>query len=227
METINEETLQGGSRRYSINDAVYPSITTVLAAHPAKQQAMDFWKQHLLKTYTEEEAEGIMEAEREYGSARGTATHTLVENYILDGREPCEYFETPQILFGVMKPALDNIYYDKNNSTHRCEEVVWSSTLGVAGRMDYVANYDGKLSVIDIKTSKKTKSKSDREFWFMQACFYALANCATNGDYVENLVIINAREDQVCKVYQATIWDYMDQLQEAIDYYKEQINEIT
>jgi len=218
---INEQYDLSGRRYYKSNAWLFPSITSILDSQPEKQEGLQRWKDYLLNTYSEDEALQIMQAESEYGRERGTAVHELVMNYLIEGREPFDMEDTPEVLFFQMQDELDKIKYDLDNPAHRCEEIVYSEKLGVAGRMDYIAEYDGVLSVIDIKTSKKLKPKREREAWFLQCCFYALANCATNGDYIENLVIINAREDNKTSVYQGNIFDYLEPLQEAINYFKE------
>ena len=220
--TINEQYDLSGRRYYKSSAWLYPSITSILDSLPEKQDGLQKWKDFLINTTgSEEKALEEMYEAQEYGKWRGTTTHNLVMNYLIEGREPYDINDTPEVLFFQMQDELDKINYDLDNPVHRCEEIVYSDKLGVAGRMDYIAEYDGVLSVIDIKTSKKLKPKKDREYWFQQVCFYALANCATNGDYIENLVIINAREDGKTSVYQSNIFDHLETLQESINYFKE------
>ena len=77
--------------------------------------------------------------------------HTLVEQYMKN--------ETPSIrdvlplgLFKLMKPYLDQI-----NNIRLVEEIMYSKNLTLAGQVDCVAEYNGKLSVIDFKTANKER----------------------------------------------------------------------
>jgi genome maintenance exonuclease 1 len=57
-----------------------------------------------------------------------------------------------KVLFNQLKPELDKI-----NNILALETPLWSKTLGLAGRTDCIAEYDGKLSIIDFKASSKEK----------------------------------------------------------------------
>ena len=45
-------------------------------------------------------------------------------------------------------------YLDKINNIHAIERTLYSEYLGLAGRVDCIAEYEGELAVIDFKTSK-------------------------------------------------------------------------
>ena len=53
----------------------------------------------------------------------------------------------PLGLFKLMKPYIDQI-----NNIRLVEEIMYSKNLTLAGQVDCVAEYNGKLSVIDFKT---------------------------------------------------------------------------
>ena len=57
-----------------------------------------------------------------------------------------------KFLFLAAKPYLDRI-----NNIHALEKSLYSDYLGLAGRVDCIAEYEGELAVIDFKTSKKIK----------------------------------------------------------------------
>ena len=58
---------------------------------------------------------------------------------------------TPLGLFRIIKPYLARI-----DNIHCIEEFI-SKEIGVAGQVDCIAEYKGKLSVIDFKDQHKTK----------------------------------------------------------------------
>ena len=130
-----------GMRFYEVDGKAYPSITTVLGSLP--KPGLDQWR----KNVGEEAAKWEMNR----AARRGKATHTLVENY-LKGETPAERGVLPLGLFRLMKPYLDNI-----DNIHLIEAIMLSKKLTVAGQTDCVAEYRGKLSVIDFKTANKEK----------------------------------------------------------------------
>jgi genome maintenance exonuclease 1 len=66
-------------------------------------------------------------------------------------------------------------YLDKINNIHAIERTLYSEYLGLAGRVDCIAEYEGELAVIDFKTSGKIKPEKWLENYFVQEMFYASA----------------------------------------------------
>ena len=66
-------------------------------------------------------------------------------------------------------------YLDKINNVHAIERTLYSEYLGLAGRVDCIAEYEGELAVIDFKTSEKIKPEKWLENYFVQEMFYASA----------------------------------------------------
>jgi genome maintenance exonuclease 1 len=66
-------------------------------------------------------------------------------------------------------------YLDKINNIHAIERTLYSEYLGLAGRVDCIAEYEGELAVIDFKTSSKIKPEKWLENYFVQEMFYASA----------------------------------------------------
>lgn len=93
---------------------------------------------------------------------------------------------------------------------------------GIAGRCDCIGYYDGVLSIIDYKTSRKAKNKNDIENYWIQTTFYALALEEQFGLKVEQLVILMAIEDGVNAVFIEPVRDvYVEKLINRIDkFYK-------
>lgn len=161
----------------------YPSITTVLGARG--KEAIYEWR----KRVGEEEANRISR----HAATRGTALHNIVEKYI--NNDECFFSENemPHVksLFNSIRPIID-----KNiNNVVLQEKPLYSDHLGVAGRVDLIAEYDGKLSVIDFKTSKRIKSRDDIKNYFAQATAYAIMFEERTEIPVPQLVIIMAVDD--------------------------------
>lgn len=140
----------------------YPSITTILSI-----LSEDFLREWRAKV-GEEEANKISH----HASTRGTQIHALVEDYI-NNKEIDITKQLPHnvAMFNSMKPNLDK-YIGK---VYAQEVPLYSDYLRAAGRVDCVAEWDGKLSIIDFKTSKKPKKKEWIENYFIQETFYAIA----------------------------------------------------
>lgn len=72
------------------------------------------------------------------------------------------------------------------------EKPLYSDFLKAAGRVDLVAEYDGVLSIIDIKTSSKVKTADDIHNYFMQETAYAIMFEERTRIPVEQLVTVMA-----------------------------------
>jgi CRISPR/Cas system-associated exonuclease Cas4 (RecB family) len=78
------------------------------------------------------------------------------------------------------------------NNIHALEDPLYSDFLEVAGTVDCIAEFQGKLSVIDFKTSSKPKDRDDIHNYFMQTAAYAVAFEERTGIPIGRLVIIMA-----------------------------------
>jgi genome maintenance exonuclease 1 len=119
-------------------------------------------------------------------------------------------------LFSILKPELDKI-----DNIISIESPLWSKTLQLAGRTDCIAEYDGKLSVIDFKASTKEKREKDIDNYFAQATAYALMFQERTGIIVDNFAILIACEDGLKQVFQGKPLHYVKHLQGLITNYRE------
>jgi len=129
-------------------------------------------------------------------TSRGTDMHTLVENYLYN-RELPSVQPISEYLFKIAKPALKRI-----NNIHTLEGSLYSKYLGVAGTVDCIAEFDGELSIIDFKTSKKPKPRDWIDHYFVQCCAYACMLHELTGISVKKFVIIMACENGEVEVYE-------------------------
>ena len=138
-----------------------PSITSILGWF--KKDSLKEWRQRV----GEEEANKISTQ----SSRRGTAVHQICEDYLnnveLDygAIEPINHF-----LFKQIKPVLDT----RLSEVYGLEVPLYSNWLRVAGRVDLVGMYDGKVSIIDFKTSSKRKKREWISNYFQQESAYAV-----------------------------------------------------
>lgn len=198
------EIQKSGKRFYSTPDGEFPSVTTVVGY--GKQNFFAEWRRK-----NPEESRRVL--------ARGTKFHSIIESYIKNEDIDMEnMFPNFKALFNLLKPALDNI-----DNIAAIETPLWSKILGLAGRTDCIAEYNGKLSIIDFKASTKEKRKQDVESYFLQATAYALMYQERTGVIVDNFVIMIACEDGLSQVFEDNPIKYVKKLKKAIDHYRSEI----
>jgi genome maintenance exonuclease 1 len=90
---------------------------------------------------------------------------------------------------------------DKINNIHAIERTLYSEYLGLAGRVDCIAEYEGELAVIDFKTSNKIKPEAWLENYFVQEMFYASAYYELTGIPVTKLITLMVTPDGEVKVF--------------------------
>ena len=169
-------------RKYLVpNGKRYNSITTILK--PYNQHIIENWK----------EAVGEEESKRVSGiaSRRGEALHLACEKYLLNELNDFKIRTMmPNIkeLFLQLKPHLDKSV----GKIYSIEQPLYSDELQVAGRVDLIAEWDGKISIIDYKTSGKFKDESDIANYFMQCTAYAIMFEERTGVPIEQIVIAMA-----------------------------------
>ena len=207
LADLKSETFPDGKRYYTLEDGTrLPSVTTVLGAQ--KKQAIMEWR----KRVGEEVANQISGI----ATRRGTAVHTLCENYLNNENVKMGMPDAYEMFLSI-KPLLNRI-----NNIHYQECALWSKQLGMAGRVDCIAEFDGVLSVIDFKTSKKVKTEAHIEDYFWQTTAYALMYEEMIGTPINDIVIIMAVEDDQPLVFKQKTQDHIHGLVKAINFYKEQ-----
>jgi genome maintenance exonuclease 1 len=112
------------------------------------------------------------------------------------------------MMFGAIQRNLTKI-----DNIHALEAPLYSHTLRLAGRTDCIAEYDGKLSIIDFKTSKKEKKLEWIENYFIQGTIYSLMYEELTGLKAKNVVIILVTYDCEPFVWVQKRRDYFPQVQ--------------
>ena len=199
-----------GFRFYNIDGKAYPSVTSVLGIK--KKAELQGWREKI--------GEDVANWEMGRAARRGKATHLLVEEY-LKGKTPSERGVLPLGLFKLLRPYVDQI-----DNIHLLETIMYSPKLTIAGQVDCVAEYNGKLSVIDFKTANKERQESWIDNYFLQTTAYAQMYEETFGKNIDQIVILLASEDGSVQNFVKEKKDYMSPLMKSIDefykYYQEQ-----
>lgn len=206
-QDLDATTTEKG-RRYVIPDGQkLPSITTVLSI--LTEQSIREWRARV----GEEEANRVSAK----ASSRGTKVHAIIEDYI-NNVEDYEQKYLPNVVGNFMdvKPILD----ERIGDVYAQEAPLYSTHLGVAGRVDCVAMFDGKLSIIDFKTARKPKRKEWIENYFIQESAYAVMWEERTGTPIVQLVTIIAVDNNPPQVFVEHRDNWTSKLVETINEYK-------
>jgi len=205
LADIPTETVDG-SRRYIVNGKLLPSVTTVTSYQNRKVIAE--WRERV----GEETASKISQ----FASNNGTKFHKLVEDYVnnVDAEYDAEKYEVALKLFNQFKALLDDV-----DNIHYQESALYSEQLGIAGRVDCIAEYNGKLSVIDFKSSSKPKYENQIQNYFVQETGYAMMYEEMTGHKVEQIVTLISCHSGETQVFVKNPADYVDTLKQYIQEY--------
>ncbi len=159
------------------------SVTTMLnktKSDTAKKQLAD-WRVRMGNSV----ADYIMKT----SAIIGTETHKLNENYINMERDSCNY---SLLSYAHHKKFIP--YLNKIKNVFGVEPRLFSSEMGLAGTADLVAEYKGKISIIDYKTKRSKQRKEWMHDYFIQTTAYARMWEELTGNTIKQLVILVSSE---------------------------------
>ena len=205
-QTIN------GKRYYETPEGKhYPSVTTVTGMLNAK------WIKKWRKAVGEEKANKISRQ----ASIRGTRYHQLQEDFLnneLTEERLKKATPLDLLMFNQTKELTSKL-----GDIYMLEGSMYSDKLEMAGRVDCVAEFAGKVSVIDFKTSTKRKYPSQIKNYFMQETAYATMFTEMFGIDVERIVtIVSVEETGKSQLFVEEPNTYYDDLLELRKQYKTQ-----
>jgi len=207
-----------GKRVYATpNGDYYPSITTVIGSNAKKQAGLAKWRARVGK----EKAAAISSR----SASRGTAFHSITEDYLNNELEIEKYKDTPLpvVMFEQTKKTFDRI-----GNIYLQEAFLYSKNLEVAGRVDLVAEFDGELSIIDFKTSAEPKREAYLYDYFIQETAYACCLQELYSLTVKQLVTIVACENgETQVVIKPPKKEYLLKLIQYIDEYQQRYGQKT
>lgn len=214
-EIVDLDKIEKEGKRYYIlpngNHAV--SVTTLLGHF--KQKSLQEWRNRV----GEEEANKISNKAR----TRGTKLHSMMEDY-LSNVPVRTIFENvmPDVkqLFLDIRPVADRI-----DNIHHLEAALFSEKMRLAGRTDVIGEFDGKLSVIDFKTSRNEKKEEYIQDYFLQATAYALMYEERTGIEIDQIVVLIVSDAlSYPQVFVKSKEDYIEPLFDKILQYHREIN---
>ena len=209
FESLPTENIDG--KRYYITPTgeKYPSVTSVTGL--LNRDGIKKWR----KRVGEKTANKISTQ----AARHGTSAHQLFEDYIR-GDNFEEKFKgampTTQQAFISLEKELNQI-----GVVHGLESPLYSHNLQLAGRVDCIAEWNGKLSVIDFKTSAKPKQEKWIQNYFIQETAYAKMFEELTGETIHTIITMIAVSDGSSQLFIEQPSDrYVDQLQELRSQYR-------
>jgi genome maintenance exonuclease 1 len=181
LPVLEQYTAPDGVRFYNTpTGEKYPSVTTVLSL---------LGRENIAKWRARVGAENATTIAR-VAASRGTGVHNRIENYLNNVNDIQPPTPLVQEMFGSIRPDLDRI-----NNIHCQETRMFSHHLRMAGTVDCIGEYDGRLSVIDFKTSTKPKREEWIHSYFMQCAAYAIMYEELTFIPITQLVVLVAVEE--------------------------------
>ena len=206
MDTVTTDE----GRKYHTPEGIdLPSITTVLSI--LSRDSIAKWR----KRVGEVEANKISTR----AANRGTAVHTICEKYLdndpdyLDGVMP-NNIET----FQKIRPILD----DNINNIHAQEAPLYSTHLGVAGRVDCVAEFNGPKYIIFLKKNGEFKKIKRCDKKFIEQKWYWSMWEERTGQPITQLVTLIAVDNGAPLIYIEHRDDWVTPLKSVIAQWNEE-----
>lgn len=208
IEKVEQINTDSGRFYQTPTGARYPSVTTVVGL--MNKDAIMEWRRRV----GAEEANKISAK----AASRGTRVHKICEDYINnEDVYNMKYSIIDLESFSRIKKVID----EKIDNVRLQEVKLYSDYLQMAGTVDCVAEYDGKLSIIDFKTAMKPKEKSYITNYFCQASAYAIMFEERTGIPIGQIVIMISVDDEEPQIFVERRDDYVDKLMEVRKQYKD------
>jgi len=175
----------------------YPSVTTVLS-HGTDQS----WKEKWIARVGEAKAKSVSKA----ATVRGESFHKIAENYLNNGDDYAKGFNPfDRENFATLKPILD-----KNvGLIYGLEVPLYSDFLRTAGRVDLIAEWNGKISIIDFKTSKRLKKLERIKNYLLQKSSYSYMVYERNGIPISRIVTAIAVDHESPQIFIKSAKEYL------------------
>lgn len=207
------DSVQEDGKRFYLTPSgkKYPSMTTVLQLMTAEGIAK--WRARV--------GDEVANKVSAQASRRGTLMHKLCEDYVNNEEVDTESLMPLDLQnFNALKEQMDKHF----GKVYGQEIALYSDFLEMAGRVDCIAEYKGKLSIIDYKTSKKVKKRSNIKNYFMQAAGYAVMFEEIFKKPINNLVILMSVDHEGVVEFVEKRDDHIHDLIQLRKKYKEKNN---
>lgn len=183
--TIEREVVEDIGRHYRVTldtgeSHLLPSMTTIL--HQEEPEYITAWRNRV----GEKTADSISR----YATDAGTELHEFCENVLLRNAEKARYVldNSERMSKFYMKKILP--YLKKINKVYATEEFLFDLDIGIAGTVDGVVEYNGKICVLDFKTANMPRNPDDIENYYIQACGYSQLWKYLTGETINDIMIL-------------------------------------
>lgn len=207
LKSLPEEYIDGKRHYITPNGIKVPSVTTVLG-HFSKD-GITKWQEKI----------GIVEADKikNRAATRGTKFHAMMEKYL----------RNDETLFEGVMPDMKQAFNDARSTINKIDNIyylesqLYSEVIGLAGRTDVIAEYDGVPSIIDFKTSLRLKKEEWIDSYREQGTAYSLMFEEMTGIRINQVVvIISVDGEDKPQVFTNNRDDYTDSLMNKIRIYQ-------
>ena len=196
-ETLDRTDAPDGRRYVTLDGKSYPSVTTVLSL--VNRDSIAAWR----KRVGEEKANQI----GTQAANRGTAVHNIIEKYI-NNEDTSDFMPHIQQSLQNLKPLIDK-HVTKVFAT---ECPLYSDHLQLAGTCDAIVEWDGIPTIVDWKTSRRPKKKTNISNYFMQLSAYAVMWEERTGMACSNTRIVMDVDNFHPVMYKETRDDWIDKM---------------
>jgi genome maintenance exonuclease 1 len=212
FDLISETTETG--RKYTLPDGrKYDSVTTILS-HAKDKTFLKEWRNRV----GEEEANRIVKR----STSRGTKLHEACEKYLLN--------ELTDMKISMLMPDVKDFFMqlkphiDKNvGNVYGTEQALFSDRLKIAGRTDCIAEWQGKLSIVDYKNSIREKREDWIQDYFIQCTAYANLFEDLTGLPIEQIVVLIANEEGKPQIFEREKTKYQAQFDKLVHDYRKSL----
>lgn len=206
-DDLKSETKETGRVYFTPDGKAYPSITTVLSKTKDDSFLIE-WRNKI----GEAEANKITKKSAD----RGTKLHAVCEKYLLN--------ELTDMKIRMMMPDIKDFFLqlrphiDKNvGKVYGLEQALYSDKYKIAGRTDCIAEWNGELSIVDYKNSRKEKKEEWIEGYFVQCTAYATMFEELTGKPINQIVVLIASEEGTPQVFVKRKTAYVSKFENLIE----------
>ncbi|MEC8078124.1 MAG: hypothetical protein VX093_03670 [Pseudomonadota bacterium] len=215
---MQKVTDRSGERHYSLDGEKVPSVTTILDKTKSQKakDSLNAWRERV----------GYSEASRisRESTLRGDKMHKYLED-ALHGEQSLD-FE----IFNDEEKKMSEVII--NQGLNKKLDEIWGCETPLyypnshAGTTDLCGIYDNEESIIDFKSSTKTKKREWITDYFLQTCAYALAHNLQHDTNITQGVILmctpNLEFQEFIIKDNEFLW-YQKKFMERVDQYKQQV----
>ncbi len=189
-------------RYYKIEDKLVPSVTSILRLSRVNQR----------ENFSSTQANSF---------EIGNLMHSYLDSYVTSKNFTIKKNDNSKIALELSKTIINNIFpkIDKFISS----EAAIHSDYKYAGRLDLLAEIDGKLTIVDYKSSFRRKSSFQIDEHFQQLAAYAMAHDKMFDTRIKKAMIFVAYKEtydyEVIEVDSLKLSSYKDMWMDKLQYY--------